>query len=388
MKVCAITTWPPHRDGIAYYSSKLYKEIGEHINVTVIANRVSNLDKQSKVAHSSVEVIRCWRRGSFLLFPQIFGGAVKSKADVIHVQHGWLLYGSSLVSAFFPLLLLLLRLSSKPIITTVHSVIRREAIREHFAKNYVMRTLSPWTVFFIARLMGLMSCRIIVHNALMKKFLAEEYYLNPSKIIVIPHGVDRAEIVKNAQLLPESIMFLGHLRPMKGIEHLLQAFRVLPDRNQHAKLLIVGSPHAHDKLDYLRNLKRLVLDLGLSSKVSLESFVPEDRLNELISASKIIVLPYLDDGFIEASGALARMMDYGKPVVCSNIPKFKGEFRDQSTCVMIETKNITAFAETLNSLLQDANLREEKAKRLKEVAKTRYWNIIAKKHADLYKSCF
>lgn len=388
MKICAITTWPPHRDGIAYYSSKLYNEIGRHINVTIIANRVSNLDEQSKVAYSSVEVVRCWRRGSFLLFPQIFRGSVRSKADVIHVQHGWLLYGSPVVSAFFPLLLLLLRLSSKPIIITVHSVIKREAIKEHFAKNYVMRTLSLWTVFFIVRLMGLMSYRIIVHNALMKKFLTEEYYLNPSKIMVIPHGVDRAEIFKNAQLLPESIMFFGHLRPMKGIEQLLQAFRVLLERNQYAKLLIAGSPHAHDRLDYLRNLRRLVLNLGLSSKVRLESFVPEDRLNKLISASKIIVLPYLDDGFIEASGALARMMDYGKPVVCSNIPKFKGEFRDQSTYVIVETKNIIAFAETLNSLLQDAHLREEKAKRLKEVAKTRYWNIIAKRHADLYKSCF
>lgn len=388
MKVCAVTTWPPHRDGIAYYSLKLYSKIGMHINVAVITNRVSDLHKQNRIASSSIKVIRCWKRGSFFLLPQIFRGIAKSRGDVVHVQHGWLLYGNPVVSAFFPLLLLMLRLFSKPVITTVHSVIRRDAVTKSFAENYILKILSTLIVFSITKLIGLISVKIIVHNALMKKYLVKEYYLDPNKIIVIPHGIDRAKIVKNAKPLPESIMFFGHLRPMKGIEYLLQAFRVLLEKNQHAKLLVVGSPHAHDKPDYVDSLQSTVRNLGLSHNIRLESFVSDNRLSELISASQIIVLPYLDDGFIEASGALARMLDYGKPVVCTNIPKFRGEFHNQSRCIMVETKNVTALAKMLNSLLQDARLREEKAKRLKETAKTRYWNFIAKEHVELYKSCF
>jgi glycosyltransferase involved in cell wall biosynthesis len=221
----------------------------------------------------------------------------------------------------------------------------------------------------------------------MKEYLVKEYYLDPDKIAVISHGVDRAKKIKDAKIVPGSIMFFGHLRPMKGIENLLQAFRLLLNMNQNAKLLIVGSPHAHDKSGYLANLRHLVQQQGLDDRVRLESFVSEEELTGLISTSQIIVFPYLDDGFIEASGAIARMMDYGKPVVCTNIPKFKGEFYDQSRCIMIEKENAATLAEKLNSLIRDAHLREEKAKCLKEVAQTRYWNIVAKRHIELYKSC-
>jgi glycosyltransferase involved in cell wall biosynthesis len=381
MRVCVVTTWPPHRDGIAYYSWKLYTEVEKHANVTIIANRASELNKQNQ-ARASARVIRCWQRHSFILFPQIFRESAKNQGDIIHVQHGWLLYGDPLVSAFFPLLLLMLRLFSKPVITTMHSVISTGAISKSLAENFVLKILSKPVVLSITKLIGRLSSNIIVHNVLMKEVLIKEYNLNPSKIIVIHHGVEEARIFE-VEPNSNSIMFFGHLRPMKGIENLLQAFQMLSEKNHDAKLFIVGSPHAHDKPDYMKNLQNKIMEIG--TKVTLETFVSENRLSQLIAASEIIVLPYLDDGFIEASGALARVIDYEKAVVCTNIPKFRGEL-DESECVFVKPDDATGLAEALDLLLSNARLRREKAKRLKKLAKTRYWNVVAEEHVKFYES--
>ena len=385
MRVCAVTTWPPHRDGIASYSWKLYNEVAKYIDVTVIANTSPNLTERKNVNQASLQVVKCWERGSFLLFPRVFKQVEKSRADVIHVQHGWLLYGRPIVSTFFPLLLLMLRFSFKPVITTFHSVIQRTAFTEESAEEKSLKTLSTWTVFFITKLTGRLSSKIIVHNALMKKYLETEYRLTPQKIIIIPHGTDKAQIIQatNSQ---EQIMFFGHLRSLKGIEDLLEAFRLLRKKNPKVSLTIAGSPHAHDKLDYVAKLQRLVAEPDISGKVKMENYVSEDRLSKLISTSEVIVLPYLDDGFIEASGAIARMMDYGKPIVYTNIPKFRGELGNGFRSVMVETGNPADLAEKLHSLLQDGHFREEMGKRLKKMAQSRYWNITAKKHVELYQS--
>ena len=38
MKVCAVTTWPPHRDGVALYSAELYKQTAKLVDLVVVAN--------------------------------------------------------------------------------------------------------------------------------------------------------------------------------------------------------------------------------------------------------------------------------------------------------------------------------------------------------------
>jgi glycosyltransferase involved in cell wall biosynthesis len=278
----------------------------------------------------------------------------------------------------------MLRLFSKPIIITMHSVISTGAISKSFAGNFVLKAFSKPVVLSITKLIGVLSSSIIVHNALMKEALIKEYNLNPSKIVVIHHGVAEARILKEVEPNPNSILFFGHLRPMKGIENLLQAFRLLSEKNHDAKLFIVGSPHAHDKPDYMKNLQNKIMEIG-ASKVTLETFVSENRLSQLIAASEIIVLPYLDDGFIEASGALARVIDYEKTVVCTNISKFRGEL-DESECAFVSPEDATDLAEALGLLLSNARLRKEKAKRLKKLAKTRYWDVVAEEYVEFYES--
>lgn len=383
LDICVVSTWPPHKDGVAFYSWKLYNNVAKQTNVTVIANRTS--DSEQNNAQPSIRVIKCWRRSSLFSFLQIFRANARNKSDVIHVQHGWLLYGNLLVSSFFPFLLLILRLFRRPVVITMHSIIRTEAISKNFSGNYVLEIFSRPIVLWITRLIGTLGCRIIVHNVLMKQVLVKEYSLPPSKIVVIHHGVDKATISEKIEPIPNSILFFGHLRPMKGIENLLQAFQLLLSKKYDAKLFIVGSSHAHDKPDYLRKLQTEIDRIG-RGRVTLETSVSENRLSQLITASEIIVLPYLDDGFIEASGALARMMDYGKAVICSNIPKFRGELLDESVCTFVPPDDYFDLEQSLGLLLSDLRLRMDKARQLKKLAKTRYWDLVAKEHAECYES--
>jgi glycosyltransferase involved in cell wall biosynthesis len=382
LKVCAVTTWPPHRDGIALYSDELYTQTAKLVDVEVVAN----IPKQQKLAKSWEErdlaVGRCWKRG-FRYPIRIFGSVFKTSCHVVHLQHGWLLYGGLVSALLFPVLLIFFRLSRKPCIVTMHTVIRKDA---HIFTNSVVNFLARMTVLFISRCILHFSDKVIVHNRLMKEILQTEYGAKEEKIAVIPHGVKKAS--RKPKFSPKGeklcILSLGFLRKEKGIECLIDAFKNFLEKCPDAKLVIVGGSHAHDKTGCPQVFKRF-LTPKLPKQVSFTGFIEEASLQQLIWRSDIIVLQSTEPYYIEASGALAAVADYGKPVVCTKVPKFQNELQNGEHCLVIKPSDSTELTQALVLLLENAELRSHLGRNLKEKFAGRRWSTIAKEHASLYR---
>jgi glycosyltransferase involved in cell wall biosynthesis len=225
---------------------------------------------------------------------------------------------------------------------------------------------------------------LIVHNPLMTETLKKEYNTNIDKIAIIPHGVKSACNPKEVQKSKEiSIMSLGFLRKDKGISYLIQAFEKFLETYTDAKLIIVGGSHAHDKKDQSERFRQLLTQYT-QKQVLFTGFVDDKRLEQLIWNSDIIVLQATEPYYVEASGALATVADYGKPVVCSKVPKFQCELRSEEHYLAVASSDSTELAQALTLLMRNEELRNRLGENLREEMKNRQWSTVAVEHIKLY----
>lgn len=386
MKISAVTTWPPYREGIAIYSEKLYTEVAAYVHVDIIANQIHS-DQYGKT--TNITLYRIWTRNSpFYLF-QILSKLVESKIDVVHLQHGWFLYGKAFTVMLFPILILLLRLAQKKVVVTMHTIIARNA---QLSKKRIVNAVLNVMVLTITRILSTFTCKMIVHNKLMKSVLKEAYHCKNDKITVIPHGIDKAKRGKRSQFTsqdgnnnPPNVLSLGFIRENKELTPLLKAFRKINLHYPDARLIIAGGTHPHDDEKYLGRVKTTIADMKLESVVLL-NFVKEELLNYILDEADIVVLLSRELDLIETSGTLARVADFEKPLICSRVPKFQSELVDGYDCVMVNTGNFVDIYEALERLIREVELRECLASNLKKRFTGRYWDCVAKRHVELYRS--
>jgi glycosyltransferase involved in cell wall biosynthesis len=386
MKVCAVTTWPPHRDGVALYSSDLYSHLEQLVRVTILGNLPDEPDAYSPHNDEDKQVLRCWKRGSFSYPLQIFRSAFQERPHLLHLHHGWLLYGKVIPSSLFLVLLLLFRISRKPCVVTMHTVIKRRA---QIYDNPLYNLLARMAIIFVSRFIVKVADRVIVHNSFMKTILQREYALRDegSKIVVIPHGVKKPSTQPQTHQKEKNvwILSLGFLRKSKVIAHLIQAFENLLETAPHAKLVIVGGRHAHDKTSFTPSFKPL-LTPTIRKNLFFTGFLNEQALDALIWRSTIIVLQSTEQYFVEASGSICRVAGYAKPIICSKVPKFQSELQDGEDCLMTTPSDLPELTQALLSLTTNPQLRTRLGDNLRKKFENNDWAAVAKRHVKLYTS--
>jgi beta-1,4-mannosyltransferase len=142
-------------------------------------------------------------------------------------------------------------------------------------------------------------------------------------VTVIPHGnyigcypnqVPRGEARRQLELPDDAFvyLFLGLLRPYKGVEDLIDAFEELESpRNQ---LLIAGRA---SNASYKEKLVCLVASNPAIKLVP--EFIPDDAVQLYMNACDVCVLPYKD---ITTSGAAILALTFGRPVIAPAITSF------------------------------------------------------------------
>ena len=148
-------------------------------------------------------------------------------------------------------------------------------------------------------------------------------YGRTAGVAVIPHGhyigcypntLSRAEARDRLGLPPDTFVYacIGLLRPYKGLEELVPAFRSLPDA--HLRLLLAGKPGTPE---YGRTLAALAAG---DARIRLDpQFVPPEEVQTYYNAADVCVLPYRQ---ITTSGAALLAFSFGLPIVAPAIGAF------------------------------------------------------------------
>jgi glycosyltransferase involved in cell wall biosynthesis len=212
----------------------------------------------------------------------------------------------------------------------------------------------PGTRRYVRLLMPrLLSCvdAHVVHSAFDRSSITSAYSLGHTPARVIPHG-PYDHLIRPATVGPASgdqplrLLYLGVVRPFKGVEDLVAAFGML-DRALAARfrLTIVGetwegwnapdeaiarSPHA----DLIERVNRYVTD---------------EELSGYFASADAVVLPYHRSS---ASGPLQIAMSAGLPVVVTSVGGLVEAVHDYAGALLVPPRDPVAIQRAMLELLR------------------------------------
>jgi glycosyltransferase involved in cell wall biosynthesis len=105
------------------------------------------------------------------------------------------------------------------------------------------------------------------------------------------------------------LLYLGYIKPYKGITELLEAFQQWFGNDSNAKLIIAGQVMDQD---YFKTIQPLV---GPQVQI-INRFIANDDLQYYMQAADLVVLPFKK---IENSGSVILAMGFEKPVIAPNM---------------------------------------------------------------------
>jgi glycosyltransferase involved in cell wall biosynthesis len=250
---------------------------------------------------------------------------------------------------------------------------------------YTMHWRLPESGSRIARtLRGLLAemDAVVVHSEHGAGRLQTDFGVPPGKLRVIPHGAfDYLTRQAEEVPLPDElgaveapvILAFGLVRPYKGTDVLLEAFR----RIEGAELWIAGMPRM--PMDGLRDLA----DRAPGTVRFVDRFIPDAEIPAFMRRADLVVLPYRN---IEQSGVLYTALAFGRPLVLSSVGGFP-EIAGRGAARLFPPGDPDALAEALRDLLADPGAREALGvAAAREAATTYSWDRIGEATVELYRA--
>jgi glycosyltransferase involved in cell wall biosynthesis len=184
--------------------------------------------------------------------------------------------------------------------------------------------------------------------------------------------------------LPQDyVLYLGINKPHKNLTRLVEAWhRVVhswengSETGSEPQLVIAGVWDAR-----YPECKRRVEELGLTDRVRVLGFVPDEDLPALYSGAMLFVFPSLYEGF---GLPVLEAMSCGAPVVCSNtssLPEIGGQ-----AALTFDPLDVGDIAAKIGEALCDRTLREEMREAGLRRAAQFSWEEVGRKTLAVYRS--
>jgi glycosyltransferase involved in cell wall biosynthesis len=275
-------------------------------------------------------------------------------ADVVHFQ--WLALQA--IDRYL--------LPARPIVLTAHDLLPREP--------------RPGQTWAQRRLYDVVEA-IVVHSRYGREQMVARLGIDPGKVRVIRHGAFKHLTVAPHEVpLPADlaavrspvVLFFGLLRPYKGLETLLEAWRGVSG----AKLWVVGRP-------------RMPLESLRASAPPGVRFVPrfisDAELPAFFRRADVVALPYARTERLDWSGVLATALAFGKPIVLSDVGGL-GEVAGEGAARLVPPDDPAALRAALVALLDDSEARAGLAQGALTAAEGSYsWDASARETVALYR---
>ncbi|MDO8211355.1 glycosyltransferase family 4 protein [Conexibacter sp. CPCC 206217] len=250
---------------------------------------------------------------------------------------------------------------------------------------------------------------VVVHSEHGAARLRDELRVDPAKVHVIPHGAfthfvpgpppaaapaagaasgaepavastTRESVAAPARPLPPElaavprerpvVLMFGLLRPYKGLDVLLEAWRGIED----AELWVVGLP----KLDLAPLRAVAPPNVRFVSR-----FVADDEIAAFFQRADLVVLPYRE---IDQSGVLFTALGFGTPLLLSAVGGFP-EVAATGAAELVPPGDPAALHTALVRLLADPAARARLAAAARTAAAGQYsWDAIGQQTLSVYRS--
>ncbi|MBZ2166314.1 glycosyltransferase family 4 protein [Methanobacterium spitsbergense] len=298
-------------------------------DVTVYTSKNSNPVKNINKNYQVVKFNNRIKIAGNSLLPGLFFKLIQEKHnfDIIHA-HSHLFLSTNQCA-------LIRKLKSTPLVITNHGLIS-QTVPMKLQKIY-LPTIGKWT-FQSAD-------KVITYTEEGKSSIIN-LGVNPDKIEVIHNGIDtnlftpKQQESKNKQLL-----WVGRYIHGKGVQYLIEAFKIVSEEYDDLKLLMVGDGPLKE------NINKQINHLGLNRKITQKKFIPNSEIPDLYRNSDIFVLPSLEEG---VPRTILEAMSCEIPVVCTKLPQLIDIINECG--IMVPKKDPEALAEGIIKILSDKSL--------------------------------
>jgi len=224
------------------------------------------------------------------------------------------------------------------------------------------RSTDPWRKWYHRALDRITArlCDVIISNSIAgKERLIKKEKIKEDKIIIINNGIEKAfpcdmpmlhRLKEQCGILADSpvIGTVSNLKPAKGLRYLLQAFKYISEKNNKAKLVIVGYGELYNELEQYAE------DLGVLHNVRFTGF--QSNAIDYISFFDVFVISSLWEG---TPVSLLEAMSLGKPVVATDVGGVAEVVKSGEDGVLVKPRNARLLADTIIEIMSNKTMRKE-----------------------------
>lgn len=182
---------------------------------------------------------------------------------------------------------------------------------------------------------------------------------------------DVSKVLDKYHIKKPFIIYVGNSYPYKNLDRLLEALKILPDNLS----LVNPSPRSI----FRERLGEKARAEGLTGRVFLPGYVPDEDLAVLYRAAEAYVFPTLSEGFgIPPLEAMASKL----PVVCSDIPVLREVCGDNA--LYFDPLNVQDMADKINLVIGDKKVSSKLVQEGLERARQFSWRKMAAQTLQIY----
>ncbi|MCK9575427.1 MAG: glycosyltransferase family 4 protein [Clostridia bacterium] len=262
-------------------------------------------------------------------------------------------------------------------IVAVHSVV--DALAVPFGQKHVLHLHgTPLEINYICKLILEKEKNLIaVSNKVANKWINFGAY---PKIKISTNAIDDSVFFPSPNLKRDiDLLFVGRLIPIKGVQYILQALKILKDKNNLTpNISIVGDG------PYKDDLKKLSKELSVDKQVEFCGFVSQNDLIKAYQRSKIAVLPSYDKEGIMST--LLEAASCGTPAITTRGTSMEEFAKDNKNALLVEPENAVDLSNKIYKLLTNIELVNKITENAFNTVKSEYiWSTKAQQLIEFYK---
>lgn len=364
MKIVQVVAYyPPHIGGMENGVREISERLaGKGNQVEVFASNIGcKKDRLSSTNNLNIHYLKSWEIAHTTITLSLFFKLLKiSRDSIIHVH---------VAQAIIPeIVFLVSRIKRIPYIAHIHADVEPSGkmgfLLPFYKKVFLQRILNS-------------ALKIIVPTEDYIDLISKKYAISKGKIYEVPFGVNLKDFksISNKMHSPIRLLFVGRFADQKNIPLLIESFKLIIDRNHwNIELNLVGDGEEKNKIIALIKEKKL------ENKVIMHGALRGKKLYETYSNSDIFILTSKYESF---GIVLIEAMATGLPIIASNILSVKNIIENGKTGLLVKTTP-EDFAEAIEKLLNNPELRRKLSENVLEEAKKYNWNKIVQKFEDIY----
>ncbi len=157
--------------------------------------------------------------------------------------------------------------------------------------------------------------------------------------------------IKNSKEL--NLLYVGWLIKDKGIQELLNVFKILIDKGFNLNLTLIGDG------DFKKNIQNFTNVNKLNQQLKIEGWINRDKLKNFYVKSDIFILPSWKEGM---PNALIESLATGLPSIATSVGVIEDNLNHNLDLVIVPPKNENKLLKAIEMLIIDVNFRNKLSK--------------------------